>query len=352
MSSNHAIVIQGAGKAQVVEASVPKLRDDYLIVKVVAVALNPTDVAHIDLFAVTGARVGCDYAGIVEEVGSKVTKAFKKGDRVAGVAHGSNAVYHEDGTFAEFITVKGDLQIRIPDNVSFEEAATLGVSVTTVGQSLYQSLGLPYFDKPSTEKLPVLIYGGSTATGALAIQYAKLSGLHVITTASPHNFEYLKKLGADVILDYRSETVVEDIKKSAGGQLKHALDCISSESSANISVKAIAEDGGNYSSLRAVSAELVSAINSHVTPKVTLAYTALGEPFQFGPKALPAIPADLEFGSKFWSDTERLLEEGKVVAHKATVNEGGSGLEGVLKGLDLVRQGKVSGTKLVYTLSQ
>ncbi|KAF4783610.1 TOXD protein [Colletotrichum scovillei] len=298
MSSNHAIVIQGAGKASVVEASIPKLRDDYLIVKVKAVALNPTDILHIDLFAVTGARVGCDYAGIVEEVGSKVAKPFKKGDRIAGVAHGSNAVHHEDGTFAEYITVKGDLQLRIPDNVTFEEAATLGVGVTTVGQGLYQSLGLPYIDQPSTEKLPVLIYGGSTATGALAIQ----------------------KLGADVILDYKSATVVEDIKKSAGGKLKHVLDCISSESSADISVKAIAEDGGVYSTLRPVPAELVSAINS-------------------------------KFGSKFWADTERLLGEGKIVAHKPTVNEGGSGLEGVLKGLDLVRQGKVSGTKLVYVVS-
>ncbi|KAF9871294.1 hypothetical protein CkaCkLH20_11215 [Colletotrichum karsti] len=350
MSSNHAIVIQAAGKADIVTTSVPKLRDDYLIVKVVAVALSPTDVLHIDLLASPGARVGCDYAGIVEEVGSEVTKSFKKGDRVAGAAHGSNAVYHEDGTFAEYITVKGDIQIHIPDNVSFEQAATLGVGIITAGQALYQSLGLPYFDKPASEKLPILIYGGSTATGALAIQFAKLSGLYVITTASPHNFDYLKELGADVFLDYHSETVVEDIKKLADGNLQHVLDCISTEPSASISVKAIREAGGIYSALRLVPAEVVTSINSNVTPKMTLAYTAIGEAFQFGPQPIPANPDDFEFAKKLWADTERLLEDGKIKAHKATVNEGGNGLAGVLHGLTLVREGKVSGAKLVYTL--
>lgn len=80
----------------------------------------------------------------------------------------------ETGAFAEHILVKGDLQIKIPDNLSFEEASTLGVGISTVGQGLYQSLGLPLPNQPSKEKTPILIYGGSTATGTLAIQFAKL----------------------------------------------------------------------------------------------------------------------------------------------------------------------------------
>lgn len=65
------------------------------------------------------------------EVGNKVTKGFKKGDRVCGFAHGGNEVYHEDGAFANHITAKGDVQIKIPENLSFEEASTLGVGITT-----------------------------------------------------------------------------------------------------------------------------------------------------------------------------------------------------------------------------
>lgn len=68
---------------------------------------------------------------MVEEVGSKVTKGFKKGDRIAGFAHGGNAVWPEDGGFSEYITAKGDIQLKIPENLSFEEASTLGVGITT-----------------------------------------------------------------------------------------------------------------------------------------------------------------------------------------------------------------------------
>lgn len=95
--SNHAVVIVAEGEVQIKEVSVPKLRDDYILVKTHAVALNPTDWKHVDYSPDAGARVGCDYAGTVLEVGSKVTKGFKKGDRVAGFCHGANAVYHEDG---------------------------------------------------------------------------------------------------------------------------------------------------------------------------------------------------------------------------------------------------------------
>ena len=60
---------------------------------------------HIDreAMAIPGCTVGCDYASVVEEVGSKVTKAWKKGDRIAGFTHGVNAVEPEDGCFAEYV---------------------------------------------------------------------------------------------------------------------------------------------------------------------------------------------------------------------------------------------------------
>lgn len=120
-----------------------------------------------------GATVGCDFAGVVEEIGPAVLKEWKKGDRIAGFLHGSNAVQQEDGCFAEYCVAKGDLQMKIPDNLNDQDASTLGVGITTVGQALYQSLGLSV---PGQEQAAVslLINGGSTATGTLAIQYALL----------------------------------------------------------------------------------------------------------------------------------------------------------------------------------
>ena len=81
----------------------------------------------------------------------------------------------EDGAYAENAMVKDGYLARFPDSLSFEQAATLGFGVTTVGQALYMTLKLPLPGvDPFKESVSILIYGGSTATGTLAIQYAKL----------------------------------------------------------------------------------------------------------------------------------------------------------------------------------
>lgn len=87
-----AVVVESLGNDVVAPVSTPRLRDDYILVRTIAVGLNPTDWQHIHLGIggdPSGTRSGCDYMGIVEEVGNKVTKQFKKGDRVAGFVHGS-----------------------------------------------------------------------------------------------------------------------------------------------------------------------------------------------------------------------------------------------------------------------
>lgn len=263
-------------------------------------------------------------------------------------------VNHEDGSFGEIITAKGDIQIHIPDNMSFEEAATLGIRISTVGQGLYQSLKLPLpNDAEGIRKsagTPVLIYGGSTATGSLAIQFAKLSGYTVIATASPHNFDYVKGLGADAVFDYNSPTCSKDIREHTNDKLAHVFDCISEGDSTKISVESMGSAGGVYSTLLPVPNDKVHGINDKVKNNTTLAYSVMGEAFKFGPKHVPAKPEDFEFAKMFWELARSLLQKGKVRVHRISVNEGGKGLEGVLKGMDLMRQGKVSGRKLVYTL--
>lgn len=170
-----ALKCTGVEQAEVQSVPLPELRDTYVLVKVNAVALNPTDWfvwqqsrdlsnvgrKHITLpaLATPGCTVGCDFAGTVVDVGSKVTKSWKKGDRICGMTHGVNKVEPEDGSFAEYAVAKGDIFIKTPDNLTDEEAATLGVGISTVGQGLYQSLGLPLPGQGTYDKY-LLVYGG------------------------------------------------------------------------------------------------------------------------------------------------------------------------------------------------
>jgi NADPH:quinone reductase and related Zn-dependent oxidoreductases len=179
MSAQKAIIITSKGHSTLVsDRPIPKAHDDFIVVKAIAVALNPTDWKHIDLFAPLDVIVGCDYAGIIEDIGPDVSarKGFKKGDKVFGVTHGSDAYNKENGAFAEHILAKGDLANKIPENLSFEKASTLPLGLCTVFHGLYLAMGLARPDKPLSEKEKkfVLIYGGSTATGSLGIQLAKL----------------------------------------------------------------------------------------------------------------------------------------------------------------------------------
>ncbi|KAM5381177.1 hypothetical protein ACJZ2D_003093 [Fusarium nematophilum] len=355
MSQNQALRVISAGDAQIVDESIPELpADDYILVKTTAVAVNPTDYKHADfahLVPCVGSRLGCDYAGIVVEVGSSVTKDFKKGDRICGPVNGGNGERVVDGSYAKYIIVKGDLQIHIPDNISDEEAATLGVAVTTVGQGLYQNLKLPLPGSPAKEPFDILIYGGSTAMGVSGIQYAKLSGARVITTASPHNFDYVKSLGADAVFDYNTPSCADDIRAYTDGKLTLAWDCQSTEQSSTLVAKAMSRDQPGYLGTLTpqVTQNLVARVNDKVKASNTSYYTVFGEKYSLMGTQQP-VPEDYVFGKMFWELSRQLLAEGKLKPISVIKNRGGQGLKGVLVGFEEMRQGKVSAAKLVYTL--
>ncbi|KAK8249448.1 chaperonin 10-like protein [Phyllosticta capitalensis] len=342
-----AIKIKSAGRAEVEDAPIPQIRPDYVLVKTIAVALNPTDWKHIDFIPTEGSTSGCDFAGIVQELGPGVT-SLAVGDKIAGFVHGGNGNNKEDGAFAEYLVAKAGVQMKIPANISWEEAATLGVGITTVGQGLYQSLQLPLPTQPAQTKFPVLIFGGSTATGALAIQFAKLSGLDVITTCSPRNFDLVKSLGASAAFDYNSPTCAADIRAHTENSLYFAFDCISEGSSPQICADALSTE--TSSQKPAYSALLtVKFPRQDIDHRYTLGYTVVGEEFTKFGHNFPAKKEDYEFGKMFWALSQKLLEEGKFRVHQPDIREGG--LEGVLEGLDDLRQGKVSGKKLVYRIA-
>ncbi|KAI8635374.1 GroES-like protein [Xylariaceae sp. FL1651] len=357
MTTTKALVIVEKGQVAIKELPLPELREGHIFVKVRAVGINPTDWKSIDggdpgRF---GSRSGCDYAGEVVEVGPGVTKNLKKGDRVAGWVFGANWDTPDNGAFGEYLVAKEHVLLKVPDNVTDEEAATLGVSVTTVGQGLYKTLKLPLPNNPAKTPFPVLIYGGSTATGIYGIKYAKASGLTVIATASPRNFELLKSAGADHVFDYKSPTVGADIRALTANKLMYAWDCTGYGGAICAAALSDGEgEGGSkptYATIIPVEREVFDKANPVVDgPHFTLGYDAFGVAYpRFGTTYEPD-PEEIEFARMFWNLTQELLASGALKPLRPEVNRLGSGLEGVVRGLDELRNDRVSGTKLVYTL--
>lgn len=150
----------------------PELEPDMLLVKMVAVAVNPCDMKMTGPMASEGAISGGDGAGIVLAIGSEVPEGrFAVGDRVCVAVQSMNPLLPRVGAFAQYVGATADFTLKIPEGMTFEEAATIGISTATIGYALFKSLDIPgHPDKPAAKPAYVLVYGGSTATGTIAIQ--------------------------------------------------------------------------------------------------------------------------------------------------------------------------------------
>ena len=339
-----AIVLQGDKKASLVtDRPLPQLRRGYVLVKTKAVALNPTDWKHREygVLNVPDHLSGCDYAGVIEELGPDLQKSWKVGDRICGFVHGGNSLQKEDGAFAEKIVVKAGAQLKLPESYSFEEGSTFGVAVMTCGQGLYQQMGLNWPNEPTKDKENILIYGGSSAMGTMGVQLAKLSGYNVIATCSPRNFDLVKSMGASEVFDYKDPESIEKIKKL---NVKLAWDTISLESSAEFCAKVLAKDGAYGKIL-----DVPMQDRPDVKQTYSLGYTSLGERVEkpFGSYTQEVCERDYGFMQKWMAEGDRLVAEKKLKPHPIKVSQG---FEGIIQGMDDMRDDKVSGQKLVFTV--
>lgn len=173
-----AIVASGPGQLAIKhDAPMPALTPDNVIVRVVTVAINSVDAKMLDYSPVAGAIIGYDFAGNILELGADAPSHLAVGDRVVGFVHGMNALRPEVGAFAEYVSASGSLLLKISEDMRFEDAASLGVGLATVGLGLFKELAVPATpEKPAQTARPpfVLVCGGSTATGTRAIQMLKL----------------------------------------------------------------------------------------------------------------------------------------------------------------------------------
>ncbi len=199
-----------------------------IAVRVRAVAVNPMDraVQNVGDFItpwITYPFVpGSDVAGEVVAVGEGVTR-FRVGDRVLAYAAGADKGHRAaEGGFQACAIVQAHMASPLPSALSFEAAAVLPLGLSTAASALFEPDNLA-LDPPSLAPRPngktLLVWGGSGSVGSNAIQLAVAAGYDVIATASPHNFAYVKRLGARQAFDYRSKGVVADIAQALQGRI-------------------------------------------------------------------------------------------------------------------------------------
>lgn len=180
----------------------PVVGPDDVLVKIHAAALNVIDskIRNGEFKLILPYKppfvLGVDFAGIVRQVGANVTR-FAVGDAVYGSPRQGRI-----GTFAERIAVdQADVALK-PVNLSMEEAASIPLVGLTAWQVLVERAKLKCGQK-------VLIHAGSGGVGTFAIQLAKHLGLHVATTAGTSNLDLVRDLGADTVVDYKTQDFAE-----------------------------------------------------------------------------------------------------------------------------------------------
>lgn len=188
-------------------------------VRVAAASLNPVDIKRADGFAnKTGAAndtfpvvIGYDVAGTVTAVGSEVTR-FRVGDAVFGDIHAHSIATRTAGSVAESVLVDAEVLAKKPDGLSWTDAAALPVALLTALVS-FDTVKLSPGEK-------LLVTAGAGGVGHLGIQLAKsdlFKAGTVATTASPAKTEFVKALGADVVVDYRSSSVEAELSNYDAG---------------------------------------------------------------------------------------------------------------------------------------
>lgn len=183
------------------EIEKPSIKANDILIEVKAASLNPIDYkileGHLkDMIALNlPATIGFDVSGVVVEKSANV-EHLEIGDEVY-----ARVPQKQMGTVAEYVSVDSHLVVLKPKNISFEEASALPLTGLTAMQAL-QSVGIKENDR-------ILIHAGSGGVGSFAIQYAKAKGAIVYTTTSTKNVDWVKALGADRVIDYKTEDYKE-----------------------------------------------------------------------------------------------------------------------------------------------
>jgi NADPH:quinone reductase-like Zn-dependent oxidoreductase len=187
-----------SSEIRIEDAPLPHLNPDDVLVRTVATSVNPVDwkirKGYLKSFIPyeMPLTMGWDVSGVVEKAGSAVTR-FKPGDAVY-----SRPDIIRNGAYAEYVAIRESELALKPSTISHVEAASLPLVSITAWEALFTTANLSKGQR-------VLIHAGAGGVGSIAIQLARAKGAHVTATASGPKAALVRSLGADEVIDYRSQ---------------------------------------------------------------------------------------------------------------------------------------------------
>lgn len=218
-----AIAIQDFGGKEnlaVVDLPTPEIAANEVLIEVRYTAVNPVDWKIREGYLKERLPhkfpliPGWDAAGIIVSVGKNV-KNFKPGDEVFAYCRKPVVQW---GTYAEYVSFDAENIALKPKNINFAQAAAIPLVSLTAWQSLFDSAKLKKDEV-------VLVHAGAGGVGGMAVQFAKHIGARILTTTSPSHFDYVKKLGADNVIDYK-KGFVEQVKQLFPEGIDVVFDCV------------------------------------------------------------------------------------------------------------------------------
>ncbi|KAF2801103.1 zinc-binding dehydrogenase family oxidoreductase [Melanomma pulvis-pyrius CBS 109.77] len=333
---------------------IPTLQSPHdVLIRVLAIGLNPTDFKMVTQFPKQGNGSGCDFCGTIEARGGSASLSL--GTRVCGAIFPYNLddEHHDcSGAFSQWVVADSRHLLRVPNGWTDVQAAALGAvgwGTAAVAMADPRALGLAGLPSRPVEKwTPVLVHGGATATGLMAIQMLKLSGYAPIAVCSTASASLVVKYGAVGAASYTSVECVETIKAIANGvPIRYALDCITDAQSASICFAALARTGGWYACLE----------NFHeswrtrraIKTKVVMGFEMQGVDVDLGHDVYSrtARPELHDLGIVWAREMQALLDAGSVKTQPIKELELDNGFEGIIEGLNMLRTGQIRGQKLV-----
>ena len=340
-------IVHPDAKVEIIDVPIPVPKSDEVLVKVAVSGSNPKDwkVPHWKLLPPHNS--GDDIAGTIHAVGDSITE-FHAGDRVAAF----HVMFAPHGSFAEYAIAPANTTFHIPPSTTFEESSTIPLAAMTAALGLYHDLNLPtpLARVQEGKKLPLLIYGASSAVGAFAVKLAKLSNIHPIIAIAGKGTEFvdslLDKEKGDIVLDYRigTEELTKQLQNAVGDRTLHyAFDAIAEHGSTSIIASVLSPTDSNIATVNPVdnppdgiiiSGTKVAAVHSLETD--------LHERKPLGWKG------SKDFGYVFYRLFGRWLESGEFSGHPFEVVE--RGLNGIEEGLGRLMRGEVSAKKLVFRI--